>query len=93
MESSLCLINNFALCMQIGLLYPYATELFTTKNRSLAIGIMLTISKILNGCGTFFILLMTQINLNPTVLCLITGLCALPCAFILPETRGKKIMN
>ena len=93
LESSVCLVNILFLCVQIGLLYPYATELFTTKNRSLAIAIMLFFAKILNGCGTFFILFMSQFDLNPNVLCLLTGLISLPCALILPETKNRKIMN
>ena len=92
-ELSLYLANVLLVCIQFGVIYPYATELFTTKNRSIAIGIMLTVSKICNGFSTYDILFLQRFSLNPSIFYFVFGLIALPCAMYLPETKNNKIKN
>ena len=79
--------------VQFCVIYVYCTELFPTKVRMVAMSVMMTISNIVMGSATYIIYVMQQLNLHPMSGLWVIGLVALVCAYFLPETKSKGMLN
>lgn len=87
------LMIKLALCFQFGSIYTYIVELVPTELRGFSISFALSIGKIMQGTGTYLILLGNIMHVNPMSMGLFYVLFSFPNSLTLPETKYDKLQN
>ncbi len=76
-----------------GLIYTYLGELFPTRIRGLAIGVMILGGRIGASMTTFITDIENYHDIHPFCFTIFINIIAFICLFFLPETFGKVIRN
>ena len=76
-----------------SLAFNYISELFPTKIRGLATGLIVCTGRISNCFASTFEHFSTIYDIHPLILCAVPAILALPASILLPETANKALIN
>ena len=83
------IVNRFG----FSLAFNYIGELFPTKIRGLAMGLIITLGRCSESFGGYFYQLSVFYDIHPLILTGLPAFLALPASYYLPETVDKNLIN